>query len=219
MRVVLFDLDNTLIDRAAAFREWASRFVQSYGVGGKEQTDWLVAADADGSEHRLALFERACARFELEEDPAELARRYRRDFPRLARPAHGALEAIARLRDGGWRTAIVTNGPEAGQSEKIRAAGLFDAVDCVVIAGAEGIAKPDPRLFRLAVDRCGSSGTTSEGWMVGDDVDTDIGGGIRAGLRTAWIRRDRSWSVTGYHPDIVADDVAEAVDAILSGAM
>ncbi|HEX5199742.1 MAG TPA: hypothetical protein VFW27_07355 [Actinoplanes sp.] len=45
--LLLIDLDNTLIDRRAAFKGWAeSRFGQS-------EVPWLVEADRDGYEDRL----------------------------------------------------------------------------------------------------------------------------------------------------------------------
>lgn len=47
--LLLIDLDNTLIDRTAAFKGWATtRF-------GESEVPWLVEADRDGYERRAAL--------------------------------------------------------------------------------------------------------------------------------------------------------------------
>ena len=47
--LLLIDLDNTLIDRRAAFKGWAlSRF-------GESELPWLISADRDGFETREAL--------------------------------------------------------------------------------------------------------------------------------------------------------------------
>jgi hypothetical protein len=56
MPLMLRDLDNTLVDRAAVFRRWAVSFAAGFG-GGTAEADWLVAADPDGleSRERLAL--------------------------------------------------------------------------------------------------------------------------------------------------------------------
>ena len=47
MPLVLFDLDNTLIDRAASFLRWAARFARACSLG-PEDVAWLVATDEDG---------------------------------------------------------------------------------------------------------------------------------------------------------------------------
>jgi putative hydrolase of the HAD superfamily len=40
MPLVLFDLDNTLIDRAASFRRWATHFAEVHSLG-PEDVAWL----------------------------------------------------------------------------------------------------------------------------------------------------------------------------------
>lgn len=44
-RLALFDLDNTLVDRSAAFRAWAQEFVAGYGLDAAALT-WLLETDA-----------------------------------------------------------------------------------------------------------------------------------------------------------------------------
>jgi hypothetical protein len=54
-RLMLFDLDNTLIDRAAAFRSWASRFVRERELE-PDVVDWLDSIDDDGIKPRETFF-------------------------------------------------------------------------------------------------------------------------------------------------------------------
>jgi phosphoglycolate phosphatase-like HAD superfamily hydrolase len=51
--LAIFDLDNTLVDRAGAFRRWAVEFVARHGLDPAERR-WLVAADEDGFAPRPA---------------------------------------------------------------------------------------------------------------------------------------------------------------------
>jgi FMN phosphatase YigB (HAD superfamily) len=106
---------------------------------------------------------------------------------------------------------VITNGP-ASQANKIRSAGLDVVLDAWCISGVEGVAKPERRIFEEAARRCGAH---LEGWMVGDTPDIDIQGGIAAGLRTIWMARGREWNVATYAPDIVVNDIPEAVHRIL----
>jgi putative hydrolase of the HAD superfamily len=111
----------------------------------------------------------------------------------------------------------VTNGPPS-QEAKIRAAALHDAGDAWCISEIVGAVKPERAIFEAAAALCGASlDAPVHGWMVGDNPDADILGGVRAGLRTIWMARGRQWAREGFAPDAVAADVAEAVRIILAG--
>ncbi|MFD0330425.1 HAD family hydrolase [Streptacidiphilus monticola] len=68
-------------------------------------------------------------------------------------PAHA--KALLTAREKGWVLGIVTNGAVGPQEAKIRRTGLADLVDGWVVSEAVAIDKPDPRIFRMAADRCG----------------------------------------------------------------
>ena len=209
--LAVFDLDNTLIDRDGAFRTWATEFLGKRGLD-PEQLAWLVLIDQDGKSSRETFFDAVRRRFSLAESLDDLTATYRQEVPRLYAPESSVLSALGVLREAGWHTAVVTNGPKA-QEDKIRSAGLHNVLDGWCISEVEGVAKPDRQIFEAAARRCGSS---LSGWMVGDTPEIDILGGIKAGLRTIWMARGREWGTTGYGPDIIVNDVAEAVDHILT---
>lgn len=60
-------------------------------------------------------------------------------------------ELLARLRDAGLQTAIVSNGRDAFQRAKIAALGATRLVDAIVTSGAFGLKKPDPAIFGEAL--------------------------------------------------------------------
>jgi putative hydrolase of the HAD superfamily len=53
-------------------------------------------------------------------------------------------------------------------------------VECVIDSGAVGVMKPDPRIFRLALDAMGI--TAADAWYVGDMPGIDVIGARAAGL-------------------------------------
>ena len=59
--------------------------------------------------------------------------------------------------------------------------GLGTHVECVIDSGAVGVTKPDPRIFRLALDALGLE--ADDVWYVGDTPGIDVVGARRAGLR------------------------------------
>ena len=76
-------------------------------------------------------------------------------------------DTIARLRAGGLLLGVVSNF-EAWLEQLLESLGVAPSFDVRVISGVEGMEKPDPAIFRLALDRAGvrrrrsrsTSGTT-----------------------------------------------------------
>ncbi|MFI6500309.1 hypothetical protein [Nonomuraea typhae] len=54
-RLVLFDLDNTLIDLDAAFVDWAHELAEAQGIG-RRGAEWLITLDRNGLPHRQLFF-------------------------------------------------------------------------------------------------------------------------------------------------------------------
>jgi HAD superfamily hydrolase (TIGR01509 family) len=162
-------------------------------------------------------FATVCQTFDLVTPPKQLREQYRRRMPELASCRPHDCDALTALRQAGWRIGIVTNGMTDNQLGKIRNTGLDRLVDSWCISDEVGIRKPEPEIFRLAAERCGTT-LSRDGWMIGDSLTIDVAGGRAAGLRTIWLkpkRRLESWSFTGPAPDLIVDSVTEAVEALL----
>jgi FMN phosphatase YigB (HAD superfamily) len=213
-RFVLFDLDNTLIDRQLAFRKWACFFATDRGLG-VDAVEFLCEVDSDGFAPRATLFEAARERFRLREPVADLIARYRTEYPPMFQPDPLVLEALRRLRLHRFRIGVVTNGPTT-QNEKLVRTGLSSLVDAVCISDEFGVEKPDPRIFAEAVRRCCGDEVPGEGgWMVGDTAESDIAGARTSGLRSIWMSRGRTWVHGDFAPDAIASDVPHAVEIVL----
>ncbi|MGW4486818.1 HAD family hydrolase [Amycolatopsis sp. NPDC004368] len=212
MRLVLFDLDNTLVDRAEGFRRWSWEFCAEHRLT-PDDAGWLTSADDDGLAPRDVFFQAVRDRFGLRESGAELLESYRRRHPALIPAAPGVLAGLPRLRAAGWRIGVVTNGDAEQQLATLVCTGVAGLVDGWAISGHEGVGKPDRRLFEIAADRC--EAPLRDGWMVGDGAATDIAGGRAAGLHTVWVERGRAWAGEGKAPDHVVADAAGAIELLL----
>jgi len=213
MPLIIFDLDNTLVDRAAVFRSWAEGFAREHGLDERQCVSWFVEADADGVRPRPVLFEAARGRFGLRESVEDLVAGWWPAYLSLYTCSGDTRDALTLLRRRGWRIGIATNG-HAEQEDKIRQAGLDVLVDGWCVSSIAGCAKPDARIFELAAARCGA--TLKGAWMVGDSGPADIGGAVAAGIRSAWISRGAAWTEAAYRPTIVTDSVGDAVRTILA---
>jgi len=91
----------------------------------------------------------------------------------------GTAEAIATVRDRGYRTAVVSNAD--GRVEALlRDRGLTDHMEFVIDSEVVGVQKPDPRIFRMAVERLELP--AERVLYVGDLYAVDVLGARGAGL-------------------------------------
>lgn len=91
----------------------------------------------------------------------------------------GTIGALERLRRGGYRLAVVSNS-DGRAEEGLEAAGLRGFFECVIDSQLVGFEKPDPRIFRAALDRLGL--VPAEALYVGDIYEVDVVGARRAGM-------------------------------------
>ncbi|MBO1329675.1 HAD family hydrolase [Streptomyces sp. VRA16 Mangrove soil] len=210
MPLLLLDLDNTLIDRDAAFRAAMAAFLADHGLPAEDLAR-LMALDADGYTPRPAVAEAMTRRYADRVPPAAIRAvldHGAADRVTLADPVRASLLAAAAA---GWIPVVVTNGRTVQQTEKIRRTGLDTLVDSWVISEAAGHKKPAPEIFRVAA----AGRSLKSAWMVGDSAHADIGGAGALGLRTAWVARGRTWCEGDFAPTLTAADTATAIDGIL----
>lgn len=79
---------------------------------------------------------------------------------------------------------IITNGFDDVQSTKLKSGNIEKYFKIVVTSETTGFRKPDTRIFEHAFVLSGAE--PSESLMVGDNLETDIGGAVAAGLDTAF---------------------------------
>ena len=183
MTWVLFDLNGTLVDPAgigeplmpAAFEDAIQLAMVTTMTGGQAPFRDLIGA---ALRRRLRLAGRKSA----EAEPV---------LERLGRmPAYPeALAALERLAAGGAHVGVLTQSSADAAEALLRNAGLRDALEVIISADDAGAFKPDPRVYRLALDRVGPA------WLAAAH-SSDVARAARAGMRTAWVsRRD------GLYPD------------------
>ena len=134
----------------------------------------------------------ASARFRL---TTILAQLYRGISRKRLRSYPGVKETLDFLR-GSYRLALVSDAQPCFARPEIRAVGLEGYFDPVVISAEYGFRKPDPRLFKAALE--GRTLNPQEVVFVGNDMHRDIFGASRLGIKTIFFASNQG---TQSHPD------------------
>ena len=195
-QAILFDLDETLIDRTRSIAHYAERFQRDFTdrlalLPTATLAAVLFAADGRGYRPRAELCGELVRTlpWQTPPEPSVLQTHWETWFPSLPVAREGLAETLTALHAQGMRLGIVTNGRVQGQHTKIVQLGIRPSLSAVVISEAVQIEKPDPRLFGRALAEVGCQ--ASQAWFVGDHPVNDILGAA-AGLRPIWL--------TGVHP-------------------
>ena len=100
-------------------------------------------------------------------------------------PLPGAVSLLNTLKDK-VKIGIITNGFTALQQIRLERTGLRDYFDLLVISEQVGVAKPDRKIFDYTFEQMGQP-PRDRVLMVGDTAESDILGGINAGIATCWL--------------------------------
>jgi len=194
---VLFDLDETLLDRTASLRAFLAdqfgRHAGSLGNVGMEQwREHFLALDRRGQVLKTIVYPAILAEFGGEAGAYQtLFADYASRCSAFAVPFDAMLSTLIAIRSMGLPIAIVTNGGTEFQTKSIEALDLHKLTDAIFISEREGLRKPDPALFVRAAEQLGVP--PERCLFVGDNPVADILGAAATGMRTAWFRGAQQW--------------------------
>ena len=198
IRGVLFDLDETLMDRQSAVNVLANEFVDLHGgdlgdADAETLTRAFLEADEGGYRPKEEMLARLVAELPWNREPElqDFLDFWQSTFPRCAQPMPGLVEVLETLKDRGIRMGIVTNGPVAMQNGKIDRLDIRTFFQAIVVSEAVGISKPEPGIFEMALADLGLP--ASETCFVGDSPTNDIQGAEAFGILPVWIPGTQVW--------------------------
>lgn len=199
LKAVLFDLDNTLMDRDNTFLSFIRQLVQECLLPmEKADADKLIAdiiiRDADGYRVKEGFFLELIDLLPWRQKPSleQLQSYYDEHYMTHAKAMDHAIDTLQACRNMGLRLGVITNGHSHLQHRKIDLLGLREYFDTIVISGEVGLSKPDPQIYRLALERLGVG--PDQCVLVGDHPRNDIWGAAQVGLQGIWLRRKHEWN-------------------------
>ena len=172
---LFFDIGSTLIDETDVYERRIGRIAELAGIS-KESA----------SEKVLELYK------QNKKGDLELARKYDVVLPKWESeyevPYGEAEDVLKKLHDK-YKIGIIAN-QNPGTRERLEAWGLLKYIDMVVASAEEGVAKPDRRIFDIALERAGVA--PEDAFMIGDRIDNDILPAKNIGMKTIWVQQGYS---------------------------
>ena len=125
------------------------------------------------------------------------------------------IECLKKLH-GHYKLGIIAN-QSLGSKERLEKFGILEYMDVVVASAEEGVAKPDKRIFVIALERVGCE--PEEAAMVGDRLDNDIVPANEIGMYTIWIKqgncKDAYPREDLEQPDITVESLSELCEKVI----
>ena len=230
-KAVFLDLDDTLSDElhhmrsayGAALRRLSHRLTPSQVEATLDNYMAIAidlyrrnAWDELSREQRLEL---ALKQANVQPDdqlPAAIIRGYFESYHEGMRLLPGA-DRLLQAADR-YRTCLISNGQTHLQREKLRRLSIDDQLDHILISEEFGFRKPDPAIFRRALDL--TYAEPHQAIMIGDNVLADITGAAALGVHTIWVNlHDCDIPPGAATPDHEVPDTNAAADLLetLSG--
>lgn len=103
-----------------------------------------------------------------------------------------------------------------GTKERLERHGVLKYINLVIASAEEGVAKPDKRIFEIALEK--SNCKPCDAVMIGDRIDNDIIPAKALGIHTIWVKQGfgKYWTITDNmeRAEYVVNNLAELCDVL-----
>lgn len=212
---IVFDLDGTLVDSAPDLADALDKLLEQRGHKGLGlATVRGMIGNGVAELVRLGLAARGdvLSAAELAQAVQRFLMLYTASLSNKSLPYPGTEDALAQLRQAGWRLAVCTNKLEASARGLLSDLGLLQAFAMVAGPDTFGVAKPDPRHLQLCLNAISRPGQAA--LLVGDS-EIDIATARAAGIPVIAV----NWGyarvpLAELSPDMLIEDMGELVGAV-----
>ena len=169
---LFFDVGSTLVDEQLAYEQRFHEIAECAGVSFNRVKEQALSFYRKNKKGDLKVAEHFGVK--LLKWPVE-----------YEKPYVDAAQCLACLHQK-YSIGIIAN-QLTGTSIRLEKYGLLPFIDLVIASAEEGVAKPDSRIFELALSRSGC--LPEHAVMIGDWIDNDIMPVKRMGMHTIWIKQ------------------------------
>lgn len=186
-KAVIFDLDQTLLDRTTSlikFLTWQVNFFQLVPADDREKfIQRFLELDDNGKVWKDRVYENLIHEFSIQHHSKEiLLTSYINDFNKFSYCFEHVKNTIIQLKQQGYLIGLISNGRTPFQEHNFYALGLTEFFSSIIVSEAVGLRKPDPAIFLLSCQQLGVH--PKDCTFVGDNELADIQGAKAVGMKT-----------------------------------
>lgn len=196
---IFLDIGSTLIDESACIKKRCDVIIENNGIDRDafyKKVIEYAKTDSNAVKSAASFFD------------AELPRWYT-EYEKPYAKTENVLKKLSKK----YKLGIIAN-QIAGTAERLDNLGILKYFDIVVTSDEAGCAKPDPEIFKIALNQTGC--TADRCVMIGDRLDNDIVPAKKIGMKTVWVRQGfaKYQSVTNESetPDFTVETIEETAD-------
>jgi len=192
---IFFDIGSTLVDESECYEIRYKETTDNTGVTYQEFKNKVIefAATSDNP------YKEALQFFSLQKT---------KWYTELEKP-YPFTESILDELSKRYKLGIIAN-QSVGSAQRLADWGIGKYFDLVIASAEEGVEKPNPEIFRLALEQANC--LPENAVMVGDRIDNDILPAKKLGMKTVWVKQ----GFAKYQPESdVPDYTIQTLDDIL----
>ena len=226
MKILLWDIDGTVLDFLAAEKAAIKSLFREFGIG--DCTDEMIGQYSEINKEYWKKLERG------EMSKPEILRRRFDDFFSLigtdadAEAFNNAYQIrlgdtivfideadrlLKRLKDKGYKQYAVTNGTRVAQRNKLEKGGLYPLFDGIFISEEVGAEKPSPDFFGAVFKSIGNP-DLSDVMIIGDSLTSDINGGNNADILCCWYNPHNAKNKNNLRIDYEITDISQVLEIL-----
>ena len=199
MKWIFFDLGATLVDESDVYKSRCEFAIKQANIDPSRFMNKVCEkARISPTPIRMAA-----------EDYAVVLPQWDNSLEKLYDPVESVLSQLY----GKYKLGIIAN-QILGTQDRIDKWGIGQYFDVVIASAEAGCAKPDPKIFTMALQEAKCE--PGEAVMVGDRLDNDIIPAKKLGMKTVWVRQAyaiyQNIEDDSERPDHIIDSIGEIVD-------
>ena len=191
IKAIIFDLDNTLIDRQKAFKEMLER--KFHAMFDDEELiqkmiNDILKWDNNGTVERIDVFKKWAEIYHITKiSPEQLDKEWSNESGSVAFLFDDVRDTLKELKKK-YKIAVLTNGNASSQRRKLNTINIYDLLDYSLVSSEYGVRQPDKKIFEYTAKQLDLK--TEECSYVGDNYKIDILGSRNAGMLPVFISRN-----------------------------
>lgn len=216
-KCILMDIDDTIFDFPASNQNAIGALMAELGLSSPTVYDeyetinkacWkaLEQGEMDQATLHVERFRRFLETKGRNDDPEQVAARFAQHLGAQVIPLPHAQETLKAIAER-LPVILLTNGITVIQKLRLEKSEIKNWVSGVVISQEVGVAKPDPRIFEIALNGI----DPKDALMIGDGIASDVRGANNAGVDVCWYNPKGKKLPEGAHAEYEIRDIRECL--------